>query len=840
MHKIFNHDRSTNSRVGHAGQRLQQYICIGAIGALLLASGCRLIGQGTPAPQDPQLTALSFKLTKILEKGKLPLLAIEPAKQIALLDPTYGVAADYGAWINNIRSYSHNLEDFHGYSDLELVKEFAGDPLNTPWRLDTWARTCMKGIPGPDSALSEAATLANSLPDSSKPASALPVPSLKEQTALELFSSTVKLAAEIVDKEALAKVSQDERELLRFVIPWICRSGGSFVNKSKGSPQYFMEMMFAPNDPFKIGDKYTAVSKTPVPAALGGMTGLNHYLHALAGRPLSNPIPFLVEAGRQPTFNCRIDFYAMNNAFTQLQNVLSTKALDSLRDDLQQHERAADLQQATANGITGGLIGILVTPHGRIILGGSGPNRYENVDALAILDIGGDDDYVYSHSEASIGSHPVQIIVDFSGDDVYQTSGVGGPGAGLLGIDILIDRAGNDRYCQGLSPLFRPRIHSRLTMVQPDPEGAQTGLVPFPLLYGNPEKPQDEGVALDAGFAFGAGFLGIGVLVDEAGDDLYLGQKFAFGCGFWHGVGVLHDTIGNDVYAAGLASIGAGINGAFGLLDDRSGDDHYQCLGTFESAYSSGQTWDNGYMSSGIGYGSSWRAEMRKNNSTPSPTLGGGLGLVHDGGGNDQYIGSSFGIAAAYSGGVGAIIDDGGNDSYFAKRGPAGDNHSGWSGNHAMGNGCHRGVGYLLDRSGNDRYSASSLGGGTSWDIASGFLLDLGGDDVMTDLHGKAMRGNTGWGAAKGFAVSFNAGGTDIYERSTFGDASSIGDGYPGKGGNFSFFFDVGTEIDTYPQPNWNNCIRLGGMSWLKESDGKEYPQGIGLFLDGPDVLQEP
>lgn len=803
---------------------------------LVLVGGCRLPQPAALKPQDSHLAALSARLDAVLNAGQLPPLDVDAAKSAALRHPEYGVVADYRAWITHVRDYSARLEAFQAYRDLPIVKELASDPVNVPWRLDAWARPLFTGAAGADSALRQATALAGGFPRQPGTA-AVQAAATTAKTAVGRFAAALTLAAATVDREVLGQVTPAERELLRFVIPWICRSGGTFVNKSKGSPSYSMEMMFAPRDGFNAGDAQTVLSKTPVPPALHSFTGLTRYLHALADQPAGDDVLFCDEEGAQPTFRCRVDFAAMRAAYAGLQRALGRAALDALRAELLQHETAHDLANSAIPGVTGSLIGVLDTPAGRILFGGSGPNRYEDVDALAIVDLGGDDDYLETRPEAHIGKRPLQVLVDFAGDDVYQTAGVGGPGAGLLGIGILIDRAGNDRYCQGLSPQFQPRAHSRDSLVPPDPEGVQTGLVPFPRLYGNPDTPGEAGVALDAGFAFGAGFLGIGVLVDEAGDDLYLGQKFAFGCGFWHGVGVLHDATGNDVYAAGLAALGAGINGAFGLLDDRAGDDHYQCLGTFESAYSGGQAWDNGYMGSGIGFGSSWRAEARKENAPRTPTLGGGLGLVHDGGGNDQYIGASFGVAAAYAGGVGAILDDAGNDTYFVKRGPGGDNHSGWSGNHALGNGCHRGVGYLLDRAGNDRYSASGLGGGTAWDIASGFLLDLGGDDLMTDLHGKGLRGNTGWGAAKGFAVSCHVGGTDSYERSTFGDAASIGDGYPGKGGNFSFFFDIGPETDTYPQADWNHRTRLSGVNGAKEADGKDYPQGIGLFLDGPNVL---
>jgi hypothetical protein len=775
--------------------------------------------------KDPRLTALSQRLTAILLQARLDGLTLDAAKRDALLQPDYGVMADYRAWIDNVRDYSAKVAVFQSYRDLAAVAELTGDPINVPWRLDTWARgvTALPrkaGNPGLEQAASAWGVVAG-------PKAVARVKAASGAMTLQKMSAALTAAARTIDAEALGAVTAEERALLRAVIPWVCRSGEPFFHKSKGSPYYGMEMQFAPNFPIKAGDAAT------IPAKLHSVTGLARYLHALAGQPVTDPTPFLKETGEHPRFTGRVDDAAMGKALAGLRAVLSPAALGRVQTALEQHAALGLKINLMHPGVTGQIVAMEDTPYGAVIVGGAGVNSYTDVDALAIFDLGGDDDYLYTKPEASIGVRGLQVIVDYAGDDLYRTQGVGGPGAGLLGIGILIDLAGNDRYCQGLSPLFQPRAQTRATLVAPDPEGVQTNLVPFTTLYGNPRKPEEKGVMLDAGFAFGAGFLGIGVLVDAAGDDLYLGQKFAFGCGFWHGAGVLHDGAGQDVYASGLASLGAGINGAMGLLDDRAGDDHYQCLGTFESAYSAGQDWDNGYMSSGTGFGSSWRAEMRGDAPPRKPTLGGGIGLVHDASGNDSYIGSSFGVAAAYAGGVGAIIDEVGNDTYFVKRGPNGDNRSGWSGNHALGNGCHRGVGYLLDRAGNDRYSASGLGGGTAWDIASGFLLDLGGDDAMTDLHGKGLRGNTGWGAAKGFAVSCHVGGADKYERGTFGDAASIGDGYPGLGGNFSFFFDFGPETDDYPKPLDNNTGVPGAVSVKKEGDGKEYPQGIGVFVDG-------
>lgn len=803
----------------------------------LLAAGCTTPAFLSHKPAaDLNLAKLDARLSAILDQGQLPALDDLPAaKRAALLDPTYGYAADYRAWIGNVRDYNHKLERFFEYRNLPLLNAVTDAPLAAPATLDCWVKELVGAPAGAEGALREADALLAAFPPPQH-TTVTAVPTVAATAPFARFQETVRAAAARVNHQALADVPPEQRDWLQFVVPWICRTNGRFFHKSKGSPDFNMNWIFEPGDPFEVGAAVTTTSKTPIPPELRSVTALNRFLHALAAEPVTDQASCFKEPPCTAKFAARVDFADMRAAFQDLQPLFAARSLDALRAALAGLPPLAE-SAARPAGVTGTLLFARETPHGWILVGGPDRNTYTDVLALAILDLGGDDDYVWTHPETEIGRRPLQVLIDFAGDDLYRTEGVGGPGAGILGIGILLDRAGNDRYCQGLSPLFEPRKQTRASLVQPDPEGVKTNLVPFPLLYGNPAKPEEPGVKLDAGFAFGAGFLGIGVLIDEAGDDLYLGQKLCFGTGMWRGIGLLQDGAGDDVYATGHAALGAGINGAWGVLDDRAGDDHYQCLGLFESGYSFGQKWDNGYDGAGIGYGSSWRVELRGDKPKRAPTLGGGIGLVHDAAGNDSYIGSSFGVAAGYAGGLGAVVDDAGDDSYFVKRGPGGENTSGWSGNHALGNGCHRGVGFILDRAGNDRYSASGLGGGTAWDMGMGYLLDLAGDDWMTDLHGKNNGGNTGWGAAKAFAVSLHVGGTDRYERTSFGDASAVSDGYPGLGGDFSFFFDVGPETDTYPAAYKNSSTRLGNTAWAKEADGQEYPQGVGLFFDGPGVL---
>jgi hypothetical protein len=143
-------------------------------------------------------------------------------------------------------------------------------------------------------------------------------------------------------------------------------------------------------------------------------------------------------------------------------------------------------------------------------------------------------------------------------------------------------------------------------------------------------------------------------------------------------------------------------------------------------------------------------------------------------------------------------------------------------------------VGLLLDRAGDDRYSASTLGGGTAWDMATGYLLDLGGSDALTDLYDAGCRGNSGWGAAKAFAVSLHVGGADRYERRTLGNAKAIAEAYPGTGGNFSFFLDIGTAEDAYLRDYANDAADLSQVARGEGDAAAEGTRGLGLFFDGP------
>ena len=74
-------------------------------------------------------------------------------------------------------------------------------------------------------------------------------------------------------------------------------------------------------------------------------------------------------------------------------------------------------------------------------------------------------------------------------------------------------------------------------------------------------------------WGLGAGLLGIGVLVDEGGDDVYRIREAGEGAGYF-GAGLLLDAAGNDHYEL-LSGDGQGYGGpgGIGILADRSGND---------------------------------------------------------------------------------------------------------------------------------------------------------------------------------------------------------------------------------------------------------------------------
>jgi len=365
----------------------------------------------------------------------------------------------------------------------------------------------------------------------------------------------------------------------------------------------------------------------------------------------------------------------------------------------------------------------------------------------------------------------VNVVIDLGGDDIYYD----GTASLRRPVMIVIDLDGNDAY------------ESKKPGVQ---GSAMLGISMLLDAAGN-----DVYRARD--LAQGSCLAGAGILIDYAGNDVYVGLRRVQGQAMC-GVGILIDRNGNDRYHGALWTQGMGGPLGFGLLDDLDGKDHYYTGGLYLNSYLDDDNPTPGYEGWGQGMGGGLRA-----------VANGGIGVILDGGGDDVYEYDYLSHGGGYWCGLGFARDFGGNDQ---RLGPTRKAYDG--GNRTQrrftrfssGFGCHYALGFLFDDEGDDTYNTTIMGVGYSWDCSVGYLCDFGGNDRYS--------GNEGQGAQAGVGVLFDYDGQDVYLGSKQGRASS-GISYhslPGCGGNFSFVIDYG-GTDKYGCRARNNSYIQRGSS---------------------------
>lgn len=365
---------------------------------------------------------------------------------------------------------------------------------------------------------------------------------------------------------------------------------------------------------------------------------------------------------------------------------------------------------------------------------------------------------------------PAAVIIDIGGDDFYvnrreQPKPVKTP------FSIIIDCAGNDRYSsyeygyQGCGVM---------------------GVGMIVDMSGN-----DLYVAQDWGQ--GSGLLGVGILCDYSGNDTYKGQEYVQGAGFF-GAGILIDGGGNDSYEANLYAQGFGLTKGFGVLIDHYGDDSYYASGKYRTGYKDNPGTFDG-LSQGCGLGIRCYADSAMSRS-------GGIGVLLDGEGRDRYEAGTFSQGGGYYFGWGILSDCGnGNDLYIGTR-------------YAQGFAAHSALGYFVDEGGDDVHRGlADVHSGLSWDLTCVVFIDKGGDDIYEG--GGFSRGAT---AHNGFIIFHDMGGRDDYR----GEAGRAGDNTYHGGFSLTLFIDEGGGQDSYSDKRENNSIEVS----------KEYS----IFLD----LKEP
>ncbi len=193
----------------------------------------------------------------------------------------------------------------------------------------------------------------------------------------------------------------------------------------------------------------------------------------------------------------------------------------------------------------------------------------------------------------------VGVVIDLGGDDVYYEGSV----ALKRPVLIIIDLDGNDAY-EGTKPGVQGSAILGVSMLL-DCAG------------------DDVYRARDV--AQGSCIAGAGILIDYAGNDVYVGIRRVQGQAMG-GTGILIDRNGNDRYHAALWAQGMGGPLGFGLLDDLDGKDHYYCGGMYLNSYLDDDNPTPGYEGWGQGMGGGLRG-----------VANGGIGVILDGGGDDLY-----------------------------------------------------------------------------------------------------------------------------------------------------------------------------------------------------------
>lgn len=411
----------------------------------------------------------------------------------------------------------------------------------------------------------------------------------------------------------------------------------------------------------------------------------------------------------------RIDLKELFEAFNPVLHFLTSDNLITLKKDL--------LERFEGNNNP--ILYEELTPFGKVIVGGTGPNIYTE-DAALILDLGGDDIYLNNAG----GTRPnmnAALVIDWGGNDIYHSRDNFTQGAGVLGIGALIDLAGND------------------TFVSPD--GSQ-----------------------------GAGFWGLGILHHKGGDSSFSARTFSQGVGQM-GIGYLWNGSGDDIYLCSEYGQGLGLFHGAGILIDRAGNDYCK-LGGLEPDF---RDPSNATVSMGQGFGKGIRPDKDKLG------VSGGIGMLIDQEGDDTYIADYFAQGASYYYALGILNDKAGNDRYI-------------SGRYSQGAGIHSSVGILLDQKGDDFYYASyGVAQGMGHDYGVGYLEDSHGKDRY--LGGTLVQGAATHG---GIGILIDLKGQDSYTCNNNGQA------FAQDTDSLGILIDTEPDRDISSQHKTQESIRLG------------------------------
>ena len=433
--------------------------------------------------------------------------------------------------------------------------------------------------------------------------------------------------------------------------------------------------------------------------------------------------------------------------FVALSNFFSNDFLDTVRM-AGLDASVVQLDHDQYPGLKGRFLAIRQTPAGLMLIGDKGPNVY-GMDASLIIDLGGDDLYLNN------AGAPVFEIHERAVSKIRYPTG------------LVIDFEGDDRY---ITPKFA---------------AVASGFFGLGLILDMAGNDFYNGGQL----SLGASFFGMGCLMDMSGNDTYVCPEGGQGCAFFGGA-LLYDGKGNDLYQGAKSVQGFGGPSGLGQLLDLKGKDHYRAGWKHGSSYGTKGIYHA--CSQGVGWGFRKRAA-------------GGIGILHDFGGNDVYEAGNFSQGTGYYLGLGVLRDDAGHDVYRGSR-------------YCQGAAAHQAAGALLDFNGNDVYSGRiAANQGAAWDLSVACLVDYAGNDRY-----KAGDFSLGAGAQNGMGMFFDGEGCDRYESParSLGFSGDLSYGGGRNAGNMGVFLDTGGGRDFFAVKDRKNntfCVQGNMEIFLDE-----------------------
>lgn len=277
-----------------------------------------------------------------------------------------------------------------------------------------------------------------------------------------------------------------------------------------------------------------------------------------------------------------------------------------------------------------------------------------------LVDVAGNDIYRAGAASLGAGVAGVGILVDRAGDDSYRGTATA-QGAGFAGIGLLLDGGGSDTYdAQAYAQGYAGVLGVGALWDAGGDDMYRAGGTFGDMAMRLPEHT----LSLSQGFSIGlrpdAGG-GLGLLVDDGGNDAYVADLFAQGCSYWFSRGYLVDRTGNDRYNMYQYGQGSGIHLSVGGIFDLEGDDAYTA----------------GHLAQGSSHDLS-------------------VGWLVDRMGDDIYAAYSVAQGGSLTNSATFFVDAAGDDSYVARLHP-----SRGAGRFDRNRGS---IGVFVDASGEDRY----------------------------------------------------------------------------------------------------------------------------------------